>query len=118
MGFFTKKKALNWIQLTEASQIDEALIKSIEQPILFFKHSTRCSISSMALSRFEENWNAENKCAIYFLDLIAYRELSNLLAEKTHVFHQSPQVIVINNEQVVYHESHSNIRVQEIENLI
>lgn len=115
MGIFSRKPTLDWIQLTTSDQLESALNATTNQPALFFKHSTRCSISTMALSRFEANWNNEVACDLYFLDLIAYRDLSNLLAEKTHVVHQSPQVIVINNGQVVYNESHNGIRAQEIE---
>ncbi len=118
MGLFSKPVPLNWIQLTTKDQLNEALASSSEQPVLFFKHSTRCSISTMALSRFESNWNKDAACKIYFLDLITYREISNLLAEKTHVVHQSPQVIVVANDQVIYTETHNGIRAQEILTLI
>ena len=122
MGFFSSsskpKINLPWIALTTENQLHEAIASSSNKPVLFFKHSTRCSISSMALSRFEENWNMENEtCTIYFLDLIAFRPLSNLIAELTHVEHQSPQVIVLSNNEVIYSASHSEIDAKEIEKL-
>ena len=122
MGLFSfsskPKVNLPWITLTTENQLREAITLSVEKPVLLFKHSTRCSISSMALSRFEENWKNENDtCAIYFLDLIAFRSLSNLIAELTHVEHQSPQVIVLSNKEVIYSASHSEIDAKEIETL-
>ena len=122
MGFFSfsskSKINLPWIALTTENQLREAINLSSEKPVLFFKHSTRCSISSMALSRFEENWKNETEiCSIYFLDLIAFRSLSNLVAELTHVEHQSPQVIVLSNNEVIYSASHSEIDAKEIEKL-
>lgn len=117
---FTSKPKVNlpWIELVNETQLREAIERSTEKPILFFKHSTRCSISSMALSRFEENWNVENNCEIYFLDLIANRSLSNLIAELTNVEHQSPQVIVLKNKEVIYSATHSSISASEIEKLL
>lgn len=117
---FTSKPKVNvpWIELVNETQLREAIERSTEKPILFFKHSTRCSISSMALSRFEENWNVENNCEIYFLDLLAYRTLSNLIAELTNVEHQSPQVIVLKNKEVIYSATHSSISASEIEKLL
>ena len=119
MGLFSfnKNKSesnVNWVALTEEQQIAEAIENSISRPVLFFKHSTRCSISSMALNRFESEWNNENNCTIYFLDLIQYRSLSNALADVLKVEHQSPQAILVNNKLVTYHASHSSIDVTAI----
>ncbi|MGB0934355.1 MAG: bacillithiol system redox-active protein YtxJ [Lishizhenia sp.] len=119
MGLFSFNKTknestVNWIALTEEKQIAEAIENSSSKPVLFFKHSTRCSISSMALNRFENEWNNENNCTIYYLDLIQYRALSNALADTLNVQHQSPQAILVNNKLVTYHASHSSIDVTAI----
>lgn len=120
MGLFSFNKSkneskINWIALTQQEQISEAIESSAAKPVLFFKHSTRCSISSMALNRFESEWKNESNCKIYFLDLIQYRNLSNALADTLNVQHQSPQAILINNKLVTYHASHSSIDVASIE---
>lgn len=121
MGFFSSvpKKTLPWIQLTSEDQLNYALEGSKNKPTLFFKHSTRCSISSMALSRFQEKWSTENElCELYFLDLLAYRQISNKLEEKSNVIHQSPQVIITSNGTVIYSASHSEIDAHEIEKIL
>jgi len=104
-----------WHQLTSNEQVDEILEKSFEQPQLFFKHSTRCSISSMAFRRFEQT-NCQNSdfLACHFLDLLSYRVVSNYLAEKVKVMHQSPQIIVVKNGEVIVHESHGMIDGNEV----
>lgn len=118
MGFFSSaskpSRHLLWNVLTAEDQLLDALEQSDESPVLFFKHSTRCSISSMALSRFEENWDPEAKCTIYFLDLIQFRSLSNKIADLTGVEHQSPQVIVLSKKKVIYTDTHSAIDSKEI----
>lgn len=120
MGFLSfgqSKKTLDWIDLTDQDQLDTILNGRSEKPIIIFKHSTRCSISSMALSRFEAEWNSDVvDCDLYFLDLITFRNLSNQIAERTGVIHQSPQAIVLVGNEVVYQNSHSGISAKEIQN--
>lgn len=84
---------------------------SHEHPVVVFKHSTRCSISRMALRQFESDWNLDGKITPYFLDLLEYRPISNAITERLGVVHQSPQVIVIKDGQAVYDASHEGIAV-------
>lgn len=102
---------MNWIVLTDYSQIQKALDNS--EPFLVFKHSTRCSISSMAKSRFERNFDLEGVSAFY-LDLITYRSISNQLAIDFNVEHQSPQVLFIQNGVCSYNASHNAINLTDI----
>ena len=88
--------------------------ESFEHPVLVFKHSTRCSISRMALRQFETDWNLDGKITPYFLDLLEYRPISNAIAERLGVVHQSPQVIVIKEGLAVYDASHEAIQVSAL----
>ncbi|MEY3236378.1 MAG: hypothetical protein RI883_479 [Bacteroidota bacterium] len=118
MGIFSsrQKKEIPWIQITSEAQLETAFGGSENKPALFFKHSTRCSISSMALSRFEQNAERLDEiCDLYFIDLLAYRQVSNKLEEISKVIHQSPQVIVVKNKEIVYSATHSSIDAKEIE---
>ncbi|MEJ7828105.1 MAG: bacillithiol system redox-active protein YtxJ [Segetibacter sp.] len=104
---------MNWIQLTNLNQLEEIKENSGQKPQVIFKHSTRCSISSMAKGRLERS-NAPNDADFYFLDLITYRDISNKIAKDFHVYHESPQIIVIKNGECVYDESHGSITMDEI----
>ena len=104
---------MNWIDLNCAEQLIEIKELSKTRPQVIFKHSTRCSISSMAKSRLERNEQPETG-DFYFLDLIKYRTLSNKIAEDFAVIHESPQVLLIKNTECVYDESHSGIQMDEI----
>jgi bacillithiol system protein YtxJ len=118
MGLFSKQKAeFPWVKLTSSEQLHELLASSETKPLVLFKHSTRCSISSMALNRFENNMDSEKATCVY-LDLLAYRPLSAEIEVLTKVEHQSPQAILINNRQVIYTETHSGISAQDILKLI
>ncbi|MCR9171629.1 MAG: bacillithiol system redox-active protein YtxJ [bacterium] len=108
-----------WTEITSVEQLHEALESAKEKPILLFKHSTRCSISSMALNSFENDWSSENeRCALCFVDLLRNRDVSNAIAEETGVVHQSPQAILWNGSEVLYQASHSGISARSIEKLL
>lgn len=100
---------MNWNKLQDASQLDAIRRESAEGPVMIFKHSTRCSISAMALSRLERSWNEEAGIRPYYLDLIANRALSNQIASEFGVEHQSPQVLLIQNGECIYDASHMSI---------
>lgn len=104
---------MNWIPLTSEAQLDEIVQLSETKPTIIFKHSTRCSISSTALSRLERAWDAAETPA-YYLDLIAYRPISSAIAEKFDIEHQSPQVLVINQGKCSYSATHWDIAMDEI----
>ncbi len=104
---------MNWIVLTEEKQLEEIKEKSRQQPIVIFKHSTRCSISSMAKSRLEREKPVDN-IIFYFLDLIKHRGISNRIAMDFFVPHESPQVLLIKNGECTYEESHNGITMQDI----
>ena len=119
MGLFSRNTVASktpWNQLESIDQLNEELKSAHEKPILIFKHSTRCGISSMAIKSFENNWTTENTiCTLYYLDLLKHRDVSNEIAQLTGVLHQSPQVIVIKGSEIVYSESHGSIDVRRIE---
>jgi len=68
----------------------------------------------MALNRLERE-SAPEYTDFYFLDLIRHRALSNEVAERFQVHHESPQILLIKNGECVYDESHQGISMQEIE---
>jgi bacillithiol system protein YtxJ len=106
---------MNWNSLQTAEQLLELLKESSEKKILIFKHSTRCSTSRMTLDRLERNWKEELNTKSYFLDLLSFRELSNAIAERFNVEHQSPQVLIISQGKSIYDRSHFDIEYSQIE---
>ena len=104
---------MNWIALTEETQLETIKEESKTQPIVIFKHSTRCNISSMSKNRLERE-QAPDNVKFYYLDLIAHRAISNKIAEVFQVHHESPQVLLIKNGECTYDESHNGISMDEI----
>jgi bacillithiol system protein YtxJ len=107
---------MNWNRIISEDQLKVISEESVNHPVLIFKHSTTCPISSTALNRLERNWNQEKAGNLkpYLLDLLSYRSVSDAIAEKFGVQHESPQVIVIENNDAVYNESHFGISFEDI----
>ena len=105
---------MNWITLQHQEQLDQLKELSKTKAQVIFKHSSRCSISSVIKNRLEKSPTPSN-IDFYFLDLIRYRDISNKVAEDFSVYHESPQILLIKNGECVYDESHSGIMMSEIE---
>lgn len=105
----------NWNILSTIDQLAEIEKNSFEKPQLLFKHSTRCPISEMVQNRLKREEDRLAAIAdLYYLDLIRYREVSNEIATRYGVEHESPQVIVLANGKAVYHASHHMILPDEL----
>jgi len=111
-----KKKEIPWIALTSLAQLDEIITSSDGKPQIIFKHSTTCGISRMVLNMFTSSYSLlPEQADFYFLDLHAHRAVSNGVAEKFQVIHQSPQLLVVKNGVVVAHDSHGAISEMTLE---
>ena len=109
---------MEWKELTEQFQLEQLKTQSEDQPVLIFKHSTRCSISRFALKQFESEFDLHDKIAPYYLDLLNHRDISNEIAIQFNVQHQSPQILLLKDRVVVYHTSHENIDATELKKYI
>lgn len=129
MNFFKKifpkdekenqKRPIPWKELNEVNQLNKIEEESNQNPALIFKHSTRCGISRMALNRFEKNFDVDtDKIDIYFLDLLAHRDISNEIANRFKIYHESPQMIVIKEGKAIYHASHSQIDANDLKQFV
>ena len=101
----TPEKQLSWRRLTKITQLDFLVEESKTKTVLIFKHSTRCGISKMVFRNFERTFDAENY-SLYYLDLLAYRDVSDEVGFRFQVMHQSPQIILLKNTETVLNASH------------
>ncbi|HBK89549.1 MAG: bacillithiol system redox-active protein YtxJ [Cyclobacteriaceae bacterium] len=105
---------MKWLPLDSEDNLLRLRNLSESQPVLVFKHSTRCGISSTALNRLEREWNDSTPIQPYLLDLLKHRELSRGIAQLFDVEHQSPQVILIHHGKAIYNSSHLDIRYRDV----
>lgn len=112
---------MNWLSLATENQLEEIDRLSYDSEIkgvLLFKHSTRCSISSMALNRLERNLKVSDNLPSYLLDLLDHRSISQFIADRYSIDHESPQLLVIKEGKCIYNASHSEINAADIEAII
>lgn len=103
---------MKWQDLNTSEHLDKLIEDSENSPQLIFKYSSRCSISDVVRNRLEKNMKPG--ITYHFLDLIRYRGLSNEIAEKFDVTHESPQVLLIKNRQCIYDDSHLSVNMEDI----
>jgi bacillithiol system protein YtxJ len=99
-----------WKSLDASQTLEDLIESSHVRPQVIFKHSTSCGLSAMMLRRFENQWGqAGEQADFYFLDLIRHRGISNLVADRLDVWHQSPQVLLVVRGEVRVSASHGEI---------
>jgi len=103
-------------EIQTLQDLDAALSDSRGRPVLLFKHSTTCPISAFAHGQVLDFARQAGDAAppIYFVRVRESRPVSNEIASRLGIVHQSPQLILIQNQQPVWHVSHSSIEAQQI----
>ena len=115
----TSKSNFTWRQLEDILQLDAVEELSEEKLVVIFKHSVSCGISNMVWHQFQNNIDFTNEhIEMLYLDLLANRDISNEITRRFRVLHQSPQILVIQNKEVIHHASHSAIRLSNIKELL
>ncbi|MDT0686767.1 bacillithiol system redox-active protein YtxJ [Autumnicola psychrophila] len=110
-------KKISWHQLTTIEQLEEIEKESADHAVAILKHSTRCGISRMVLKQFETDYKDEyENVKLYFLDLLNHRDVSNEIATRFAVHHESPQLIILRDGKVVHHASHQDIDAKTLAN--
>jgi bacillithiol system protein YtxJ len=99
----------NFIELSSSEQLEELFEKSNEKPVVLFKHSVTCPISTNVYSEVSDVENDVNLVIVQ-----RARDISNEIARKTGIRHESPQAIVLKNGKAVYHASHYDITAEDI----
>jgi len=110
---------VGWKILDSLEGLENVIKRSSDQPIVIFKHSIRCGISTQVKDQLFSSWDIKpEEVELYYLDLITNRGVSNEVAARLGVIHQSPQVILIKDGKAVASESHYQISVDKIKSAI
>ncbi|KHJ37808.1 bacillithiol system protein YtxJ [Pedobacter glucosidilyticus] len=108
---------MNWINLDSEEQLND--LKNKQGNSVIFKHSTRCSISMMAKKRLDMDGDiVPENLSCYYLDLLNYRSISNQIADLFQVHHESPQLLLIQNGECILDQSHGEINLEEVVEMI
>jgi len=110
-----EEKVLPWKILNSMEQLSQIAKDSKSKPVAIYKHSTTCGISGMVLRGLQSQYDIEASALdFYYLDLKAYRQISNEVAARFQVWHESPQIILIKNGNAVYNASHSAVNAHAL----
>ncbi len=100
----------NFIKVDSSDVLDHLFTDSFQHPVVLFKHSTTCGISAGV---FREVASVAGD--VHVITIQTHRDLSDSLAMRTGLRHESPQAIVLVRGQAVYHASHYDIEAEGIE---
>ncbi|MFT4970237.1 MAG: bacillithiol system protein YtxJ [Chitinophagales bacterium] len=102
-----------WKILSSVEQLEQIEADSHERPVALFKHSTSCGISLHSKHNLESAWDINEKdLDFYYLDLLNHRDISNEIAQRYNVVHQSPQVVLLKEGKAIFDTSHNAISVE------
>jgi len=105
---YKSTRTMEWNEMATLKDLERAIERSHEQPVMLFKHSTRCPVSSMAKRLTEQRWDHPG-IAPFLLNLIAHRDVSNAIAQHLGVDHESPQMLLVKHGMATQVMSHSSI---------
>lgn len=115
MGEKEEKEEI-WVPITEEIQVDQILIASVSKTQIILKHSNSCGTSFFAKKDLEISGFWDNKNAnLSIIDVIRNRPVSLYFADKVGIRHESPQLVIISNKEVIWHGSHSVVNRSNVE---
>jgi len=106
----------NYLEIDSVEEWETLFEKSGEQAILLLKHSTACPISGAAFKEFKVYTRKPKRPIVCVLvKVIESRPVSNDIETKLGIKHESPQALLIQNKETLWHASHWDITFERIE---
>lgn len=103
-------------RLSGLDELEQALAASGVRPLLLFKHSYTCGISAEALDEIVSHLHDRQADASYAMVTVqTHRDVSNAVAHRLGVRHETPQALLIKDGQVVWSASHFRVTAQAVE---
>ena len=99
----------NFSRITDVTELEKLIDRSKQQPVVIFKHSLTCPISASAFERMK-SYDGD----VSLVEVQRARPLSDEIAERLGVRHESPQIIVVRNGQVLWDASHFQITADKV----
>jgi bacillithiol system protein YtxJ len=96
--------------IADAKDLEELLARSHDEPVIVFKHSLTCPISSAAYTEMSRVSNDVSMIVVQ-----SARDISRELEARTGVQHESPQAIILRNGQAVWNASHWSIKADVVD---
>jgi bacillithiol system protein YtxJ len=101
-------------------ELDRLILESRTRPLLLFKHSFTCGTSLEALDELVSHLNdARPTDAQYAMVTVqTHRDVSNAVAKRFGVRHETPQALLVRDGQVVWSATHFGVTARAVEEAI
>ena len=97
-------------------ELDHAIGESRHRPLLLFKHSYSCGVSAEALDELLAHLTVNRGNARYAMVTVqTHREVSNAIAARLGVRHETPQALLVQDGRVVWSASHFRVNGEALE---
>jgi bacillithiol system protein YtxJ len=101
--------------LTQLSDVDAAIAESETRPVLLFKHSRYCGVSAEALDELQSHIDsATGDVAYRMVTVQTHRPISDAVAQRLGLRHETPQAILLRNGKIVWNASHFRITATQL----
>ena len=109
----------NLLTLRSIADLDRVLAQSAGQPLLIFKNSYTCGTSAEALDELIEHLGEARDDVRYAMVTVQTdRDVSNAIAQRLGVRHETPQAILVLNGRVEWSASHFRVSATELSRAI
>jgi len=95
-------------ELHSLEDLDRVLESTGQAPALIYKHSLTCGTSAYALDQLTR-LAAEVSIPIHLVPVQTARAVSDAIAERLGVRHESPQLILVDHGAARWHASHFRV---------
>lgn len=104
-----------WEMISDSSQVNPIIEASKEKPQLIYKHSHRCSVCFVAKGDLEmASDDIKEHADMHFVNVVKSRDAAHEIATELDVRHESPQAILVDDAEVIWHGSHGSIDADTI----
>ena len=111
----------NVVSLSTLDDLNRVITLSEERPVFIYKHSSICPICSRTYRIYHQYADtAEPETGPFFAEVfvIEHRDVSNAVAQRLNVMHQSPQLLLISEGRAVWDTSHFNITKESMDSAL
>ena len=116
---YSIRKQLN-PQITDIeslAQLEAAMADSAQGPVVLFKHSTACGLSKRAHREIDQ-LDLPSDPPVFRVVVQSARMISDEIARRFRIRHESPQVIVVSRGLSVFDSSHRGVTAVRIRNAV
>ena len=106
--------------LVDVQSLDAAIAESRERPVLLFKHSRYCGVSCEALDELQSHIDARADGGVSYrmITVQTHRPVSDAIAQRLGLRHETPQAILLRDGKVVWNASHFRITATQLDQVL